>query len=53
MHEGHFTEKIVEVVLAELYKHPGEKIKTVTVKVGDVYHLVLESVLLHFEIATK
>ncbi|MBF0489339.1 MAG: hydrogenase maturation nickel metallochaperone HypA [Candidatus Omnitrophica bacterium] len=53
MHEGQFTEKIVEVVLGELKKHPGNKIKTVKVKVGDVYHLVLESVLMHFDIVVK
>lgn len=50
MHEGHFTEKIVEEILSELKKYPERKVKTVSVSVGEVYHLVLESVLMHFEI---
>ena len=53
MHEGQFTDKIVEVILAELEKYPGSKIKAVKVTVGEVYHLVLESVLMHFEISVK
>ena len=53
MHEGVFTEKITEVILDELKKHPGKKIKLVKVNVGEVYHLVLESVLMHFDVAIK
>jgi hydrogenase nickel incorporation protein HypA/HybF len=53
MHEGQFTEKIVAAILEELKKHPGARIRSVQVKVGEVYHLVLESVLMHFEIAVK
>lgn len=53
MHEGHFTDNIVMAILEELKRHPGRKIKTVNVAVGEVYHLVLESVLMHFEIAVK
>jgi hydrogenase nickel incorporation protein HypA/HybF len=53
MHEGQFTDKIVEVILEELKKHPGRKIRTVKVAVGEVYHLVLESVLMHFEISVR
>lgn len=53
MHEGVFTEKIVEVILEELKQHPGKKIQNVHVTVGETYHLVLESVLLHFGIAVQ
>lgn len=53
MHEGHFTENIVEGILEELKNHPGRRIKTVRVAVGEVYHLVLESVLMHFEISVR
>ena len=53
MHEGVFTEKIVAVILDELKKQPGQKISSVKVKVGETYHLVLESVCMHFEIAVK
>ncbi len=53
MHEGHFTNQIVDAILAELKDRPHGKIKAVKVKVGEVYHLVLESVLMHFRIAVK
>lgn len=53
MHEGHFTDQIVEEILKELKKYPGSTVKTVKVTVGEVYHLVLESVLMHFEISVK
>ena len=53
MHEGHFTEQIVEAVIGELKKHPGRKVESVTVKVGEVYHLVPDSVLMHYDLITK
>ena len=53
MHEGQFTEKIVEVILSELKKYPGARIKTVKAKVGEIFHLILESVQMHFQIITK
>ena len=53
MHEGHFTEAIVETIIGELKKHPGRAVKSVTVKVGEVYHLVSDSVLMHYELLTK
>lgn len=53
MHEGHFTEKIVEAILGELKNHPGGKIKAARVVVGEVYHLVFDSVLMHFEISVR
>ena len=53
MHEGQFTDKIVEAILSQLKEHPGRKIKAVRVAVGEVYHLVLESVLMHFEISVR
>ena len=53
MHEGHFTEQIVFNVIEELKKHSGRKPNKVRVTVGEVYHLVPESVLMHYEVATK
>lgn len=53
MHEGQFTDKIVDVILNELKNHPNGKINNVRVKVGEVYHLELESVLMHYAIAVK
>lgn len=53
MHEGHFTEKIVEAVVRELDKSGGRKVKSVTVKVGEVYHLMPESVLMHYDLAVS
>ena len=53
MHEGHFTEQIVEGIVGELKKHPGRSVESVTVKVGEVYHLIPDSVLMHYELITK
>ncbi len=53
MHEGHFTDQIVEAIIEELKKHPGRKVESVTVKVGETYHLMPESVLMHYESITK
>lgn len=53
MHEGHFTEQIVDGIVGELKKHPGRSVASVTVKVGEVYHLVPDSVLMHFDLITK
>ena len=53
MHEGHFTEQIVEAIVGELKKHPGKPVESVTVKVGEVYHLMPDSVLMHYDLITK
>ena len=53
MHEGHFTEQIVEGVVKDLQKFPGKKVDSITVKVGEVYHLMPDSVLMHFDLITK
>ncbi len=53
MHEWKFTEQIVETIIAELKKYPDKKPKSITVTVGEVYHLVPESVLAHYELLTK
>lgn len=53
MHEGQFTEQIVDAILAELKKYPGRIPRSATVKVGEVFHLVPESVLAHFSVLTK
>jgi len=53
MHEGHFTEQIIESVMSELKRYPGKTVESITVKVGEVYHLVPDSVLMHYELITK
>lgn len=53
MHEGHFTDQIVAAILAELKDRPKGKVRSVKVKVGEVYHLVPASVLMHFQVAVK
>ena len=42
MHEGHFTEQIVEAVMDELKKHPGRPVESITLNVWEKYHLVPE-----------
>ncbi len=53
MHEGHFTQQIVEAVIGELKKYPGRAVGSVTVKVGEAYHLMADSVLMHYDLITK
>jgi hydrogenase nickel insertion protein HypA len=53
MHEGHFTENIVNAIVDELKKYPGKTVESVTVKVGETYHLLPDSVLMHYELMTK
>jgi len=53
MHEGHFTDQIVASVVDELKKYPGKDVQSITVKVGETYHLVPESILMHYELITK
>ena len=53
MHEGHFTERIVEAIVKEISKQPGRAVESVTVKVGEAYHVEPDSVLLHFDLISK
>ncbi len=53
MHEGHFTEQVVEAILKELEPHKGSRIKKVSVSVGEMMHLVPESVMQHYELLTQ
>ncbi|MCB9756888.1 MAG: hydrogenase maturation nickel metallochaperone HypA [Candidatus Omnitrophica bacterium] len=53
MHEGQFSEKIVDAIISELKKFPGKKPKSVLVKVGEVFHLVPDAVKMHFSVLTK
>ena len=53
MHEGNFTEQIVQTILDELKKYPAQKPVAVKVRVGEMLHLVPESVRLHFATLTK
>ena len=53
MHEGNFTQQIVDAILEELKKYPSSKARHVRVKVGEMLHLNSESVQTHFEILTK
>ncbi len=53
MHEGQFTEKIVDAILKELKEHPQGRVRSVKVKVGEIFHLEPHSVQMHFEITVK
>lgn len=52
MHEGKFTEEIVDAVLSELEKTAGKPLR-IRVRVGEMLHLEPESVRLHFEAMTR
>jgi hydrogenase nickel incorporation protein HypA/HybF len=52
VHERPFTQKIVEAVLTSLEGHPAERVVSARVRVGEVFHLVPESVEAHFRSLT-
>jgi hydrogenase nickel incorporation protein HypA/HybF len=49
MHERPFTQKIVGSILASLKDYPEGRVTAARVSVGEIYHLVPESVRTHFE----
>ncbi len=53
MHEENFTQQIVDAILAELKKYPDQKPEAIRVSVGEMLHLVPESVRLHYGLMTK
>lgn len=53
MHEHQFTENIVHTILQELKKYPSCVPKSVRVKVGEIYHLVPDSVQMYFRLLTE
>lgn len=53
MHEANFTKQIVNVIMDELMKYPETKPTMVKVAVGEMLHLVPDSVRMHFELLTK
>ncbi len=53
MHEGSFTEEIVQAILKELGDRPGQHASRVRVRVGEMLHLQSDAVRLHFGLLTK
>lgn len=53
MHEGNFTEQIVQAILKELETRPGQRVGCVRVRVGEMLHLQAEAVRLHFDMLAK
>lgn len=53
MHEEDFTKQIVESIITELKKYPGMRPKRVKVIVGEMLHLVPDSVRMHYDLMTK
>ncbi len=53
MHEGNFTKQIVDKILKILKEQSSGKPKRVKVRVGEVFHLIKDSVLFHYELITK
>jgi hydrogenase nickel incorporation protein HypA/HybF len=52
MHERPFTQRIVEAILASLKDYPAGRVTAARVSVGEVFHLVPDSVRTHFESLT-
>ena len=53
MHEGNFTQQIVDAILTAVHEYPGRKPTSIKVKVGEMLHLNRESVKTHFEAITR
>jgi hydrogenase nickel incorporation protein HypA/HybF len=52
MHERPYTQKIVESILGCLKDYPAGQVTAARVSVGEIYHLVPDSVRAHFESLT-
>ncbi|OIO38198.1 MAG: hypothetical protein AUJ72_02870 [Candidatus Omnitrophica bacterium CG1_02_46_14] len=53
MHEGNFTQDIVDAILNKLNKYPDAQPEAVRVYVGEMLHLVPDSVRFHYELMTQ
>ena|SRR3989338_6262478 len=53
MHEANFTKQIVNAILQELAKNTEERPQTVKVRVGQMLHLVPDSVKMHYDVLTS
>ncbi|MCA9400215.1 MAG: hydrogenase maturation nickel metallochaperone HypA [Candidatus Omnitrophica bacterium] len=54
MHEGNFTEQIVEAILQQIEAEAkGRAPKKVKVSVGEVFHLVPDAVQMHYAMITE
>lgn len=53
MHEGNFTQQIVEAILDALKPCARQKPKQVRVRVGEMLHLVPDSVQMHYQVLTR
>jgi len=53
MHEANFTEQIVSTILNELKKYPDDRPRGAKVLVGEMLHLVPESVHMHYQLLTR
>ena len=53
MHEANFTQEIVNSILDELKKYPSCRAKQIKVKVGEMLHLMPESVKTHYAQMTQ
>ena len=53
MHEANFTKQIVNVIMDQLTQYPESRPRTVKVAVGEMLHLVPDSVQMHFDLLTK
>ena len=53
MHEGHFTEEMVEAIIQELKKYPGSVPVKIRISAGEMLHLIPESVSAHFAALTN
>ena|SRR3989338_547108 len=53
MHEANFTGQIVAAILEEVGKYPLARPKKVKVSVGEMLHLVPESVQAHYDSMTR
>ena len=53
MHEANFTEQIIKKILDELSSYPDAKPRAAKVLVGEMLHLVPESVQMHYRLLTQ
>jgi hydrogenase nickel incorporation protein HypA/HybF len=53
MHEISLVENIIEIITTEMPKHGISTVETITLKIGDMQHVVPDALTFGFEIVSK
>ncbi len=53
MHEISLIENIIEIIMAEMPKHSVTKVETITLRIGEMRHIVSDTLVFGFDVLSK